>query len=175
MDRGACWDAVHGVAKSQARLSDFTFHFSFSCIGEGNGNSLQCSCLENPSDGGAWWAAVYGVAQSWTQLKRLSSSSSSSIFIKVCQLQIRTCPRLMLSKTAFGWHESIWTKNSSNSQILCFSVHSQDTKRNVYANSHLVKAMDTLLLPNVIKMPWIKRSNRFIYRVMQHWDMNLIL
>ena len=44
--------------------------------GEGNGNPLQCSCLENPRDGGAWWAAVYGVAQSWTRLKRLSSSSS---------------------------------------------------------------------------------------------------
>ena len=53
------------------------FHFSLSCIGEGNGNPLQCSCLENPRDGGAWWAAVYGVAQSRIQLKRLSSSSSS--------------------------------------------------------------------------------------------------
>ena len=53
------------------------FHFSLSCIGGGNGNPLQCSCLENPRDGGAWWAAVYGVAQSWTRLKRLSSSSSS--------------------------------------------------------------------------------------------------
>ena len=51
-------------------------HFSLSCIGEGNGNPLQCSCLENPRDGGAWWAAVYGVAQSRTGLKRLSSSSS---------------------------------------------------------------------------------------------------
>ena len=50
------------------------FHFSLSCIGEGNGNSLQCSCLENSRDGGASWAAVYGVAQSRTQLKRLSSS-----------------------------------------------------------------------------------------------------
>ena len=54
------------------------FHFSLSCIGEGNGNPLQCSCLENPRDRGAWWAAVYGVSQSRTQLKRLSSSSSSS-------------------------------------------------------------------------------------------------
>ena len=54
------------------------FHFSLSCFGEGIGNPLQCSCLENPRDGGAWWAAVYGVAQSWTRLKRLSSSSSSS-------------------------------------------------------------------------------------------------
>ena len=54
------------------------FHFSLSCVGEGNGNPLQCSCLENPRDGGAWRAAVYGVAQSRTRLKRLSSSSSSS-------------------------------------------------------------------------------------------------
>ena len=54
------------------------FHFSLSCTGEGNGNPLQCSCLENPRDGEAWWAAVSGVAQSPTQLKRLSSSSSSS-------------------------------------------------------------------------------------------------
>ena len=53
------------------------FHFSLSCIGEGNGNPLQCSCLVNPRDEGVWWAAVYGVAQSRTRLKRLSSSSSS--------------------------------------------------------------------------------------------------
>ena len=111
MDGGAWWAAVHGVAKSRERLSDFTFtihfhalekemvthssvlawkipgteepgklqstgsqrvghaeqlHFSLSCTGEGNGNPLQCSCLENPRDGGAWWAAVYGVAQSRT-------------------------------------------------------------------------------------------------------------
>ena len=50
------------------------FHFSLSCIREGNGSPLQCSCLENPKDGGAWWAAVFGVAQSRTQLKRLSRS-----------------------------------------------------------------------------------------------------
>ena len=50
------------------------FHFSLSCIGEGNGSPLQCSCLENPRDGEAWWAAVYGVAQSQTRLKWLSSS-----------------------------------------------------------------------------------------------------
>ena len=56
------------------------FHFSLSCMGEGNGNPLQCSCLENPRDGGAWWAAVYGVAQSQTRLKRLSSSSSIYIY-----------------------------------------------------------------------------------------------
>ena len=56
---GGCspWDH-----KEWTRLSDFTFTFSLSCIGEGNGNPLQCSCLENPRDGGAWWATVYGVA-----------------------------------------------------------------------------------------------------------------
>ena len=55
------------------------FHFSVSYIGEGNGNPLQCSCLENPRDGGAWWAAVYWVAQSWTRLKWLKRLSSSSL------------------------------------------------------------------------------------------------
>ena len=62
------------------------FHFSLSCIGEGNGNPLQCSCLENPRGG----AAVYGVAQSLTRLKRLSSSSSRSIsFLVVLRISAR--------------------------------------------------------------------------------------
>ena len=59
------------------------FHFSLSCIGEENGNPLQCSCLENPRDGGAWWAAIYGVAQSRTQLKQLSSKDD---FVCVCSV-----------------------------------------------------------------------------------------
>ena len=64
MDGGAWWAAAHGVAKSRTRLH---FDFSLSRIGEGNGNPLQCSCLENPRDCGALWAAVYGVAQSRTE------------------------------------------------------------------------------------------------------------
>ena len=75
MDIGAWWAAVRGVARSRTQLINFTF--SLSCIGEGNGNPLQCSCLENPRDGGAWWAAVYGVTQSRTRLKQLSCSISS--------------------------------------------------------------------------------------------------
>ena len=64
------------------------FHFSLWCIGEGNGNLLQCCCLENPRDGGAWWAAVHGVAQSRTRLKWLSSSSSNRTFPEdSCQSQ----------------------------------------------------------------------------------------
>ena len=75
------WTEEPGRLQSMGREeSDTTeqlhFHFSLSCFGEGNGNPLQCSCLENPRDGGAWWAAVYGVAQSRTRLKQLSSCSS---------------------------------------------------------------------------------------------------
>ena len=75
------WMEEPGRLQSMGSLRDTTewlhFHFSLSCIGEGNGNPLQCSCLENPRDGWAWWALVYGVTQSRTRLKRLSSSSSS--------------------------------------------------------------------------------------------------
>ena len=74
------WRSLVGCSLWGYEESDMTerfhFHCSLSCIEEGNGSPLQCSCLENPRDGGAWWAAVYGVAQSRTRLKRLSSSSS---------------------------------------------------------------------------------------------------
>ena len=81
------WRSLVGCSPWGCQELDMTeqlhFHFSLSCIGEGNGNPLQCSCLENPRDEGAWWAAVYGLAQSWTRLKRLSSNSSSiSFYIK---------------------------------------------------------------------------------------------
>ena len=77
------------------------FHFSLSCIGEGNGNPLQYSCLENPREGGACWAAVYGVTQSRTRLKQLSSSSSlllpTSVPISQFILPLLTAPRVYLS------------------------------------------------------------------------------
>ena len=69
------------------------FHFSLSYIGEGNGNPLQCSCLENPRDGGAWWAAISGVAQSRTRLKRLSSSSRG---ILKCSYLLSGCIQFVL-------------------------------------------------------------------------------
>ena len=72
------WRSLVGCSPWGHKESDTTewlhFHLSLSCIGEGNGNPLQCSCLENPRDGGAWWVAIYGVAQSRTQLKWLSST-----------------------------------------------------------------------------------------------------
>ena len=70
------------------------FHFSLPCIGEGNGNPLQCSCLESPRDRGAWWAAFYAVAQNWTQLKQLSSSS-------ICQMDIADVNKL---RTRWGYY-----------------------------------------------------------------------
>ena len=79
------------------------FHFSLSCMGEGNGNLLQCSCLENPRDGGAWWAAVSGVAQSQTQLKRLRSSSSSmSIESTMPSNHLILCRSLLLLLSVFA-------------------------------------------------------------------------
>ena len=84
------WRSLVGCSPWGRQESDMTewlhFHFSLSCIGERNGNPLQCSCLENPRDRGAWWAAIYGVAQSRTRLKRLSSSS-----IYVIEVSIAIC------------------------------------------------------------------------------------
>ena len=68
MDEGTWQATVHGVAKSQTRLNDFTVFLSIVPFGEGNGSPLQCSCLENPMNRGAWWATVYGVAKSRTRL-----------------------------------------------------------------------------------------------------------
>ena len=100
------------------------FHFPLSCIGEGNGNPLQCSCLENPMDGEAWWAAVHGVTQSRTRLKRLSSSSSmfSLVFIQDLILYFKVYVILNLviliriivgvwSLTIVVVHEYFWMKN----------------------------------------------------------------
>ena len=79
---------------------------SLSRIGEGNGNPLQCSCLENPRDGGAWWAAVYGVAQSRTRLKRLSSSSSIYLYIYIFESLCCT-PELQ------HWNQPYFSKENS--------------------------------------------------------------
>ena len=91
--------SMGSVAGSWTLLSDFTLTFHFSRIGEGNGNPIQYSCLENLRDGGPWWAAVYGVAQSRTWLKWLSSSSSSPyVKLRLCR-HIPTLPFCRASKS----------------------------------------------------------------------------
>ena len=104
-----------GLQSMRSLESDTTerlhFHFSLSCIGEGNGNPLQCSCLENPREGGAWWAAVYGVAQSRTRLKRLSSSSSKY------KSHYHNIQRMQSAKTYFSFFPYAWNKLTSQGSI----------------------------------------------------------
>ena len=87
--------------------------------GEGNGNSLQCPCLENPTDVGAWWAAVSGVAQSWTQLKRLSSSSSSS---RVAQT-VNNLPAMWETWVrSLGWEDPPEKEMATYSSVLAWRI-----------------------------------------------------
>ena len=82
------------------------------CIGEGNGNSLQYSCLENPRDGGAWWAAVYGVIQSQTWLKQLSSSSG---LVHMCKCNTKR----LLQSPYFSSNQDVWIPaQKSNPEFL---------------------------------------------------------
>ena len=104
MDGGAWWAAVHGVVTKRLH-----FHFSLSCIGEGNGNPLQCSCLENPRDGGAWWAAVMGshrVGHDWSNLAAAAAvvvlvASAHSYYFH-CILGLMPCINGIILQ-AFRW------------------------------------------------------------------------
>ena len=100
-------------------------HFSFSCIGEGNGNPVQCSCLENPRDGGAWWAAIYGVAQSWTQLTWLSSSNSSNTpdGLPLWAQLIKNLPAMRETWIwSLGWEDPLEKGKATHSSILAWRI-----------------------------------------------------
>ena len=118
------WRSLVGCSPWVLEESDTTerlhSHFSLSCIGKGNGNPLQSSCLENPRDGGASWAAVYGVTQSRTRLKWLSSSSSRTgwlldSFISTSTYISKWCLRIESQDCSADIHESTfpnsWGKN----------------------------------------------------------------
>ena len=96
---------------------DWVTSLSLSCIGEGNGNPLQCSCPENSRDGGAWWAAVYGVAQSRTWLKLLSSSSSRALLRLLIFLLEILIPACALSSLAFHMMYSAYKLNKQGDNI----------------------------------------------------------
>ena len=109
---------LQSVGSWRARHDWVHFHFSLSCIGEGNGNPLQCSCLETPRVGGAWWAGIYGVAQSRTWLKRLSSSISSSPpmtekniceSVSVCALMVSSTGLLSLPPSCRRPYFVLWS------------------------------------------------------------------
>ena len=121
MDGGAwvgCSPWGHVESDTTQRLH---FHFSLSCIGEGNGNPLQCSCLENPRDGGAWWAAVHWVAQNQTRLKRLSSSSSSH-----GQRCFQCCP---LMADAEREHRKVLASEEAPWQRICLPLQEMQENR----------------------------------------------
>ena len=153
MDGGAWWAAVHGVARSWTRLSDFTFTFHF-FIGEGNGSPLQCSCLGNPRDGGAWWAAVYGVAQSRTRLKRLSSSSSS--IMGLC------CPHTYIYYTAAEFYQvylvgATWCQNGDlkkwrNEEINTLNNQSCKPKPTEWLELQLISLLFFIILHLILKV-----------------------
>ena len=137
MDHSPPGSSIHGIF--QARIlewgaiafSDMTewLHFllSLSRIGEGNGNPLQCSCLENPRDGRAWWAAVYGITQSRTRLKRLSRSSRPSVkvlhpevifnIINRCTQVLKLSQKSMISPRLVKPPADWWTQLSAESAL----------------------------------------------------------
>ena len=107
--------------KESDTTEQFNFHFSLSCIGEGNDNPLQCSCLENPRNGRAWWAAVYGVAQSQTRLKRLSSSSRDNLVMmsgRKLDMSNKGKPGVKGCKLISKLHP----RHTQESSLICFEI-----------------------------------------------------
>ena len=131
------WRSLVGCSPWGHKESDTTeghhFHFSLSCIGKGNSNTLQCSCLENPRDGGAWWAAVYGVTKSQTWLKQLSSSRLQPIRL-FCSWDFPG------KNTGVGFHfllQGISPTQRSNLHLLCLLHCQVDSLSLSHLRSHI--------------------------------------
>ena len=160
------WTEEPGGLQSMGSLRvghDWATSLSLSCIGEGNGNPLQRSCLENPRNGGAWWAAVYGVAQSQTRLKRLSRSSSSTIYEKLG------------SVLRFEWWQTSLVAQTVNA-----SAYSADTQvQSLGWEDPLEKEMATHSSTLAWKIPWTEEPGRLqpmgLQRVRHDWATSLSL
>ena len=159
------------------------FHFSLSCIGEGNGKPLQYSCLENLRDGGAWWAAVYGVAQSQTWLKQLSSSSSlnkgfpSSASVPVNAGDVRTLGLIPGLERSLGvgngnLHQCSCSENSIERRPWWATIHrtAKESATTEWLSTHTHKHTHT-------HTAWIKLNyhvayfNRMVFsRVWHAWE-----
>ena len=115
---------------------DWATSLSLSCIGEGNGNPLQCSCLENPRDGGAWWEAIYGVAQSWTRLKWLSSIHSREDNVLYSLLTLmwishHVWPNIWI---LYGPVQLTHNNNHHNNNLLVVIIQRPERKMKDYSN-----------------------------------------
>ena len=137
---------------------------SLSCIGEGNGNPLQCSCLENPRDRGASWAAVYGVAQSRTRLKWLSSSSSSSDYLEELLSSFTPCRNVKKKKNNFG-NQTVLENISVFPRVVKHRVtasqfHSKAITKDMiicpHKNSYMKVWCLILLVAELCMTPWIE-------------------
>ena len=148
-DGGAWKAAVHGVAKSWT-AERFHFHFSLSCIREGNGNPLQCSCLENPRNRGAWWAAVYRVAQSRTRLKWLSSSRMIKILRITHFLKVLWSSNDLSLKYWWGFPSGLGVKNPT--------VNAEDASLIPGSGRSPGERNDNPLQYSSWEIPWTKES-----------------
>ena len=143
------WDQRPWSSFSECWALSQLFHspLSLSCIEEGNGNPLQCSCLENPRDGGAWWAAIYRVTQSWTWLKWLSSSSSKQRVLKSRDITLPTKVRLVKAMV---------------SPVVMYGCASWIIKK---AERRRIDAFELWCWRRLIRVPWtVRRSNQSILK-----------
>ena len=130
---------------------DWVTSLSLSCIGEGNGNPRQCSCLENPRGGGAWWAAVYGVAQSRTRLKRLSSSSTTYMWYF-----INMCIRSVLKLDRGAWWATVHRVTKTQTRLSDKHFYLRVNINTLLFEGYSVLYADILHLPQFKSVMWIK-------------------
>ena len=125
MDGGAWKAAVHGVAWGSDTTEQLHFHFSLSCIGESNGNPLQCSCLENPRDGGAWWAVVCPITESDTTEADLAAAAvqlNATGLIQQRHLEFYPFVKLCKSKGTVAFIPSMQMLTQWKGQIIIFII-----------------------------------------------------